>query len=224
MLKLSVLKSMKRAAYHPDCTGHYGLAMDNYTHFTSPIRRYSDLLVHRIQANLLFGERAKLPSYGEMKEISEHLSDTERNAAEAELESRKLKELAYFQKLITEGTPTAFDAVVTDLRRVGLFVELSEVMTKGIVRKEGLPDRGAYFDATRNRFHCPKSGHTFKQGDVIRVIPVEVEKGRGTVAFQFVSGGSNEKAIPSREAARARITNHRAERGKPTKPARRKRK
>ena len=186
VLKLAVLKSMKRAAYGIDPLGHYGLAKDNYLHFTSPIRRYADLIVHRVQANLMWGAKYPTPNYGKLQEISDHLGLTERNSAEAEMQSRKIKELAYFNKIIKAGKPPKFRAAVTQVRRIGLFIELMDVMTRGIVRAEDMGTLRFTFDAKSEEYRCAKPRRTIKVGDVLQVTPIYVEQDRGTVAFRLI--------------------------------------
>jgi ribonuclease R len=182
-LKLAVLKSMKRAAYSAECTGHYGLAMPNYTHFTSPIRRYADLIVHRLQARLIFGEKLTLPGISTIQDIAEHISDTERNAAEAEQESRKLKQMEYFRNLIASGAKVSFPAVVTDVHRAGLFIEMTDVMARGIVRRENL--KTVRFEAQGKIFISKKPKKIYQVGTVLQVVPVEVEADRGSIACRL---------------------------------------
>ena len=186
VLKIAVLKSMKRASYGTDPLGHYGLAKENYLHFTSPIRRYADLLVHRSQANLLWGAKHSVPDYARLQEIAEHLALTERNAAEAETQSKRLKEMAYFTKLIAQKKPPTFRAVISSVRRIGLFIELSEVMTRGIVRHEDLGPHPYLFEAKLEQYVCRKPRRTLRTGDVITVAPIAVELERGSVAFRLV--------------------------------------
>ncbi len=188
VLKLAVLKSMKRAAYHVDCTGHYGLAKENYLHFTSPIRRYADLIVHRVQGQLLFGAKEKSGDYAKLQELAEHLGHTERAAAEAELQSRKVKELAYFAKIIASPRPPVFQAMVSSVRRIGLFIEVTEIFTKGIVRGDLLEKAGFHFDAPTERYVRRSPAASFKLGDTVPVIPVYVETDRGSVAFRLADG------------------------------------
>src|SRR6185437_8188140 len=94
-LKVALLKSLKRARYSPQLLGHYGLAKANYLHFTSPIRRYADLVVHRTLAERNVSRRSKI-DVGQLESLAEHISDTERNAADAEIESVRLKKLQFF--------------------------------------------------------------------------------------------------------------------------------
>ncbi len=130
-IKIALLRSLRRAAYSEVPVGHYGLAKVNYTHFTSPIRRYADLIVHRVLGRLMEpasdSKKFKTPKLAKIKEIAARLSVTERTAAEAEKETRRLKELEYFASLVSrnKGKPRTFRATVIDVRRMGVFVELS---------------------------------------------------------------------------------------------------
>ena len=96
-LKIGLLKSLKRARYAAQPLGHYGLAKANYLHFTSPIRRYADLVVHRTLAERNSPRQSKI-DIGQIESMAEHISETERNAAEAEIESVRLKKLQYFEQ------------------------------------------------------------------------------------------------------------------------------
>src|SRR5205085_2636107 len=115
-LKIGLLKSLKRARYAVLPLGHYGLAKTNYTHFTSPIRRYADLVVHRtlIQTHLRQG-RLRIDA-GEMVHTAEHLSRMERSAADAEMDAVKIKQIEFFQRQLEARTPQVFRAIITDIR------------------------------------------------------------------------------------------------------------
>src|SRR4029077_3527626 len=106
-LKIGLLKSLKRARYAAHPLGHYGLAKANYLHFTSPIRRYADLIVHRTLAERNLSRRSKI-DLGQVESIADHISDTERNAADAEIESVRLKKLQFFQRQLEERNPEVF--------------------------------------------------------------------------------------------------------------------
>src|SRR5438309_8026141 len=114
-LKIGLLKSLKRARYAAQPLGHYGLAKTNYTHFTSPIRRYADLVVHRTLAERNSPRRSKV-DIGQIKSIADHISDTERNAADAEIESVRLKKLQFFEQQLKERNPDVFRAAIMDVR------------------------------------------------------------------------------------------------------------
>jgi ribonuclease R len=146
-LRTQLLRSLKKACYRASPDGHYGLAKKDYTHFTSPIRRYSDLVVHRVFDHYLVkhagqpaatGTRPAL-TLGQMESIGEHLSLTEVNSAEAERESVKIKLLEFFERELTRKPKTKFDAVITDVRGNGLFVELTESMTFGYISINSTP-------------------------------------------------------------------------------------
>src|SRR6476469_6533883 len=127
-LKVGLLKSLKRAQYVPQPLGHYGLAKTNYLHFTSPIRRYADLVAHRSLNALEDPKAAVAPDSGNLKSLAQHISDTERNAADAEMDAVKMKKLEFFERQLQQRNPEVFNAVVTDVRNFGLVVELPEAL------------------------------------------------------------------------------------------------
>ncbi len=152
VIKLGLLKSLKRAAYSAEPVGHYGLAKSDYCHFTSPIRRYADLIVHRALQALL--ENApkphdKTPSQAELYEISRHISDTERTSSDAENETKQIKLLEYLDRVANSQEPPTFDALITDVRPMGLMVEIPNMGVRGVVKREDLPDGRWRFEAHR---------------------------------------------------------------------------
>ncbi len=196
-LKIGLLKSLRRAAYSNAPLGHYGLAKVNYTHFTSPIRRYADLVVHRALKRLMSRNReafaeespASTPNEQGMSDIAQHISKTERVAADAEMETRKLKMIEYLEILCREEEGKTFSALVTDLRPVGVFLELEELRTRGMIRKMDLPARGDYyFDRGQNKFKSRSSRHEIRPGDRIEVRLIRVDRSRGFVDFELVGG------------------------------------
>ena len=138
-LKIGLLKSLKRARYATQPLGHYGLAKNNYTHFTSPIRRYADLVVHRALAERDQPRRARA-DVGKISAIAEHISITERVAADAEIDAVKMKKLEFFQRQIEARDPQVFSAVVIDVRNYGLLIELPDVLLTGLVHISSLTD------------------------------------------------------------------------------------
>ena len=144
-LRTQLLRSLKKACYRGSPDGHYGLAKNDYTHFTSPIRRYSDLVVHRVfSRHLARQEGATAPhadyNAAKMDALGEHLSQTEVNSTEAERESVKIKLLEFFERELAKEKKTTFAAVITDVRPNGLFVELTESMTFGFIPMSTLSD------------------------------------------------------------------------------------
>ena len=152
VIKLGLLKSLKRAAYSAESLGHYGLAKGDYCHFTSPIRRYADLIVHRALQPLLDNPPKpadRTPAFAEMREISRHISDTERVSAEAEGETKQLKLLEYLQSVAGSANPPLFDGLITEARPMGLMVEIPALGVRGVVKREDLPDGRWRFEAHR---------------------------------------------------------------------------
>ncbi|HVU36236.1 MAG TPA: RNB domain-containing ribonuclease [Opitutaceae bacterium] len=146
-LRTQLLRSLKKAAYRATPDGHFGLNKRDYTHFTSPIRRYADLVVHRVfdfylvkhQAYPAAPDRAGY-KLKHVESLGEHLSLTEINSAEAERESVKIKLLEFFERETTRKPRAKFAAIITDVRRNGFFVELVDSMTFGFVPSSALPD------------------------------------------------------------------------------------
>ena len=126
-LKIGFFKSLMRARYDVKPLGHYGLAKKKYTHFTSPIRRYADFVVHRA----LF-EKPQA-STSALKETAEHISDTERNSADAERDSKDVKLFAFLKAQLASGKPQVYPALVTDLRNFGFFVDVTGLAMSGLV-------------------------------------------------------------------------------------------
>ena len=192
-IKIALLKSLKRAVYHAEPLGHYGLAKANYTHFTSPIRRYADLVVHRTLGTLLAKEGGtaetveRLPGQSKMADIAEHLSLTERTAAEAEQESQRLMQTEYFAGLLKLKEPPEFNAAIVEARRMGVFVELTQFPIRGLVRAEDFPDGDFVFDAAAARFFCRRPRYNFGPGTQVTVVPWRVDRARRLIDFRIVA-------------------------------------
>ena len=142
-LRTQLLRSLKKAAYRHTSDGHFGLAKKDYTHFTSPIRRYSDLIVHRVLGLHLAkasGGTAAGYDLPRVERLGEHLSLTEVNSTEAERDSVKVKLLEFFERELEKTPKTRFDAIITDVRANGFFIELVESMTFGFVATGALGD------------------------------------------------------------------------------------
>ncbi|MEM0969570.1 MAG: VacB/RNase II family 3'-5' exoribonuclease, partial [Verrucomicrobiota bacterium] len=144
-LSLALLKSLKRACYAAEPLGHYGLAKSNYAHFTSPIRRYADLVTHRVLETLTTRREAggKLPKKALLQETAEHISATERVAADAERDSKFLKQFEYLLNLTKSKKTPRFQAIVLEITPKGIFIELEDVYLRGLIPKGELP-RHAY--------------------------------------------------------------------------------
>ncbi len=184
-LKIGLLKSLKRARYDTQPLGHYGLAKTNYTHFTSPIRRYADLIVHRTLADL-GGKRSARRGAGELSSIAEHISTTERIAADAEIESVKIKKLEFLELQLTAKDPQVFRAVVIEVRNFGLLVELPDVLLTGLIHVSSLTDQFYRFDAARRQLIGRQSKRVFAVGDVLRVVVGRVDRFKQQADFSIV--------------------------------------
>jgi len=171
LIKLGLLKSLKRAAYAADPMGHYGLAKGDYCHFTSPIRRYADLIVHRSLQPFLTNppkQTDKVFGQTQLAEFARHISDTERTSAEAESETKLLKMLEYLSLCLKMSEPPVFEGVVTDVRMMGLLVEATEIGARGMIKREDLPRGDWRFEQSQMRF-VSRGGLQFQLGQKIQM-------------------------------------------------------
>ena len=184
-VKIALLKSLKRARYSPDPIGHYGLAKPDYTHFTSPIRRYSDLVVHRALERML-GLTKSGPDSSALATVADHISTTERTASDAERESVRLKKLEYFQLQVAERTGQSFKATILDVKNYGMFVELPEFLLSGLVHVSSLDGDFYILDAARGRLVGRKSKKVYQVGATVDVIVARVDMFKQQVDFKIV--------------------------------------
>ena len=185
-LKIGLLKSLKRARYFPQPLGHYGLAKANYLHFTSPIRRYADLVVHRALAQH-DGKYRSRTDMSQVASIAEHVSTTERTAADAEIESVRMKKLEFFQRQLDERNPQIFRAAIVDVRNYGLAVELPDILITGLVHVSSLSDDFYLFESSRRQLIGRRSRKRFSIGDEVRVFVVRVDAFKRQVDFAIAS-------------------------------------
>ena len=184
-LKIGLLKSLKRARYAVQPLGHYGLAKANYLHFTSPIRRYADLVVHRTLAERSFSRRSRI-DLGQIESVADHISDTERNGADAEIESLRLKKLQFFQQQLDERSPQSFRAAIMEVRNYGLVVELPDALVTGVVHVSTLGDDFYRFDAGQRRLIGSRTNRRFRIGDEICVFVARVDTFKQQIDFAIV--------------------------------------
>jgi ribonuclease R len=191
-LKVALLKSLKRARYSPQPLGHYGLAKANYLHFTSPIRRYADLVVHRALDRDPAGAGARRArsaggpyraNMAEITSVAEHISATERTAADAEIDATQIKKLEFFQRQLDARKPQIFRATIVDVRNYGLMVELPDALITGLVHVSSLMDDFYLFDPGRRQLIGRRSRKRFSVGDELSVFVVRVDVFKRQVDF-----------------------------------------
>ena len=181
LLARLTLRSMKQAKYTTECSGHFGLATRFYTHFTSPIRRYPDLQIHRIIKESLRGglKERRLGHYSHiLPGVAVQTSALERRADEAERETQKLKKCQYMEQFVG----SSFEGVISGITNWGFFVELPNTV-EGLVRLADLPGDYYAFDEARYQLVGERTGKTFKLGQRIRVMVAGADRITRTVDF-----------------------------------------
>ena len=193
-LKVQFLRSLKQAEYRASSDGHYGLFMDNYTHFTSPIRRYADLIVHRVFETFMLKrgffktdeDDSVQYTSKQMHALAHHLSITENRSVEAERETVKTKLLEYFERELTVEPRRTFDAFVSDVKNHGLFVELEESMAFGLVHVSTMGDDLYALSNDGTRLVGRRSGKAFGIGQKIKVSVERVDRFKRQIDFRLV--------------------------------------
>ncbi|MBQ8723926.1 MAG: RNB domain-containing ribonuclease, partial [Opitutales bacterium] len=201
-LRIRVLRSLKQACYRPSPDGHYGLAKTDYAHFTSPIRRYADLTVHRVfdfylQKNHLPTAPAKklpAPTLAELAGTSDHVSETERSSMEAERESVKVKLLEFFEREVERKKKNVFEAIITDIRSIGLFVELKISQAFGLIPLSSMTDDLYQVTPDASAVVGRRSRKRYALGQTVPVVVWRVDRFRRTMDFRLVSENESEKS------------------------------
>ena len=180
-VNFSLLRSMQKAVYSPDTLGHYALASTCYCHFTSPIRRYPDLTVHRLLDEILLGKEPQ-PDLRELVLLGEHCSDREQRAEQAERELKKLKMIDYMSRHIGEK----IEAVVTSVEQFGVFVMGLKIPAEGLIRIEGLSNDFYRFERQAKILIGQREGNTFRVGDRLMVEIVRADADARQIDFRMV--------------------------------------
>jgi ribonuclease R len=194
LIQTVLLRSMQQAMYSSDNVGHFGLAYPAYTHFTSPIRRYPDLVVHRIIKQLLAGATAADLDYSksDLQHIGEHCSGTERRADEATRDASDWLKCEFMQDKLGER----FEGTITSVTSFGIFVQLDEVYIDGLVHITALDNDYYHFDPIGHRLHGERTGTIYRLGDRLRVQVAAVNLDDRKIDFVLAEPASQKRAQP----------------------------
>lgn len=184
----ALLRSLQRAVYAPEAEGHYALASDCYCHFTSPIRRYPDLTVHRLLDTVMSGKKPR-NDFGELAIAGVHCSDRERRAESAERELTKVKLLNFLATRIGEQ----LSGVITGVEEFGFFVQGVELPAEGLVHVSSLQDDFYHFERRSHSLTGRRAGNAFRLGDMVDVVIARVDVDRRELDFRLVARGRSAK-------------------------------
>ncbi len=190
-LKIGFLRSLMRARYEVEPLGHYGLAKTKYAHFTSPIRRYADLVVHRALFQKTHGSTHSL------KETAEHISDTERNSADAERDSKDVKLYAFLKAQLKSPNPPRYSGLVIDVRNFGFFVDVPGLAMSGLVHLSSLEDDFYVFETERNQLVGRRNRRVIRLGDKVQVQIAKVDSFKKQVDFRLAKDAGAQASRPT---------------------------
>jgi ribonuclease R len=204
-LKVQVLRSLKQAQYRASADGHYGLAKPDYTHFTSPIRRYSDLIVHRVlDAYMHKTGIDSAPNdpdirytQGKLLSLGDHLSVTERNSVDAERDSTKTKLLEFYERELKKPEKQSFKAIITDVKNHGLFVELCDSLAFGMVHISTLDDDFYHASDDGTALIGRRKQKTYTLGQYIMVQVHRVDRFKRQIDFRVTASTDQIDARPA---------------------------
>lgn len=197
-INYATLRSMQRAVYSPEEAGHFALSSDCYCHFTSPIRRYPDLTIHRLIDNLAQGKKP-LQNMETLLILGDHCSDREQRATEAERELNKVKLLNYFADKIG----TEMNGYITGVESFGLFVTGSDIPAEGFIPIAALTDDYYRHDRAGHVVHGLRSGNSYRLGDAVRIAVAAVDVDRRQLDFRLI-GRIGKSSVPSPPARNRR--------------------
>ncbi len=183
-----VLRSLKLAVYSEENNGHFGLALSAYAHFTSPIRRYPDLTVHRAIKAALLGEPVEEDGNLRMAELASQCSMTERRADEATRDAVSWLKCEFMQDKVGER----FDGIVSGVAEFGVFVELEQIFVEGLVHVTELPGDYYQYDPARHALRGRASGREFSIGQAVEVLVTRVNLDERKIDFKLLDGGRGE--------------------------------
>ncbi|MFZ1495186.1 MAG: ribonuclease R [Candidatus Competibacter denitrificans] len=191
LIQTVMLRSLAQATYSPANAGHFGLALEAYAHFTSPIRRYPDLQVHRAIRHILNGGKAADFPYtqADLLGLGEHCSMTERRADEATRDAVEWLKCEFMLDKIGQ----VYDGVITGVTGFGLFVELSGVYVEGLIHVTALRNDYYQFDPVGQRLRGDRSGQIYRLGDSLRVRVVRVDLDERKIDFELIESGRRDE-------------------------------
>ncbi len=197
-----LLRSMSQASYSPDAHGHFGLALDHYAHFTSPIRRYPDLLIHRGIHHLVHGGTAENFDYdhADMVLLGEQCSSTERRAEDASRDVEAWLKAEYMMDKVGE----TFDGIITAVTGFGLFVELNDIYVEGLVHVTALDSDYYHFDPVKHHLMGEHSNKRYRLGDAITIQVVRVDLDERKIDFAIPGSEKAAKSASSKKKRRTR--------------------
>lgn len=204
MVNELVLRSQSQARYSPENLGHFGLALDKYAHFTSPIRRYADLLVHRgLISALKLGNDGLIDENGDLtadlEDVGEHISATERRAAAAERDAEERYLSAYLKDRIGER----FGGIINGVSRFGLFVTLDGIGADGLIPISTLPNDFYVHEEERHRLYGANTGNTYELGEHVEMILAEATPVTGGLLFHLLDAGVKKTRKPAPKKTRS---------------------
>ncbi len=188
------IRSMAKAEYSTKNIGHYGLAFKYYSHFTSPIRRFPDLVVHDLIYSYLTKSKANY-SLRELDEICEHSSEQERNATNAERQSVKIKQVEFMQRHLGD----VFTGVISGITNFGMFIELTENLAEGLIRLRDL--ESDYYEYNERKYSLigVRTGKVYRLGDKVKVQVIRVNEERREIDFRLVEDENSNDGKPQRK-------------------------
>ncbi|OAI13840.1 ribonuclease R [Methylomonas koyamae] len=211
LIQTLLLRSMSQAVYSPETKGHFGLALDAYAHFTSPIRRYPDLLVHRAIRHCLAGHKPDTFHYShdDMVVLGEHCSANERRADDATRDVVSWLKCEYMMDKIGEE----FAGVISAVTGFGFFVELQAIFVEGLVHIASLQDDYFNFDPGKHQLYGERSGIRYRLGDSVRIRVIRVSLDDKKIDFELVQAGkkAKTKAAPAKESGKKKAKKSKAE-------------
>lgn len=201
LLESVLLRSQSMAVYQPENLGHFGLALDAYAHFTSPIRRYPDLLVHRAIRHALDAKDPAAHAYTprEMATLSLQSSERERRADEAEREVDERYRAAWME----DHVGSQFDGVISGVTSFGLFIELDQSKVNGLVHVTQLANDFYHFDPVRKTLTGERRGREYRLGDRVRIVVLKASLEERKIDFRLVEDGDAHGVRPKAESASA---------------------